>query len=82
MTRILWLPEALDDVERLHDFLIRKDPAAVARAVRAILIGAGRLQELPNLAAPSLTVPIAVNSSFSSAPEPTCCDTESIAKQR
>lgn len=52
MTRILWLPEALDDVERLHDFLIRKNPAAAARAIRAILNGAGRLQELPELGRP------------------------------
>ena len=52
MTRVLWLPEALDDVERLHDFLIRKDPAAAARAVRTILNGAVRLQEQPELGRP------------------------------
>ena len=52
MTRILWLPEALDDVERLHDFLIWKEPSAAARAVRTILNGAGRLQELPELGRP------------------------------
>lgn len=50
--RLLWLPEALDDVERLHDVSIRKDPAAAARAVRTIVNGAGRLQELPELGRP------------------------------
>ena len=50
--RLLWLPEALDDVERLHDVPIRKDPAAAARAVRTIVNGAGRLQELPELGRP------------------------------
>ena len=52
MTHVLWLPEALADVERLHDFLVRKDPTVAARAVRAILDGAGRLQELPELGRP------------------------------
>lgn len=52
MTHVLWLPEALADVERLHDSLVRKDPTVAARAVRAILDGASRLQELPELGRP------------------------------
>ncbi len=47
--RLVWLPEARDDVQRLYDFLIDKDPRAAERAVRAIQLGAERLQEQPRI---------------------------------
>ena len=42
--RVLWLPEALDDIERLHALLQEKSPSAASRAAQAILDGA-RLRE-------------------------------------
>ena len=50
--RLRWLPEALDDVERLHGYLIERDPLAAARAVRAVSAGADRLQRLPEIGRP------------------------------
>ena len=38
--RVLWLPEALADLERLYNFLVEKDPTAAARAMRTIDSGA------------------------------------------
>ena len=46
--RILWLPEALVDLERLYDFLlVEREPAAAERAIRTIEDGADRLGEWP-----------------------------------
>ena len=39
MPRLIWTPQALDDVARLHDFLAGKDRDAARRAVRAIREG-------------------------------------------
>jgi plasmid stabilization system protein ParE len=50
--RVLWLPEALDDVERLFGFLIEKDASAAERAVRTIRSGADKLQDLPQIGRP------------------------------
>ncbi len=50
--QLKWLPEAIADVDRLHAFLREKSPGAAARAARAILDGADRLQELPELGRP------------------------------
>jgi plasmid stabilization system protein ParE len=50
--RVLWLPEALEDVERLHAFLVEKDAAAAERAVRTVLSGGDTLQELPEVGRP------------------------------
>jgi plasmid stabilization system protein ParE len=50
--RILWLPEALVDLERLYDFLVERDPEAAERAIRTIEDGADRLGELPELGRP------------------------------
>ena len=41
---LLWLPEALEDVERLFAFLLEKDAAAADRAVRLISSSGGSLQ--------------------------------------
>ena len=40
---LVWLPEAADDIERLFEFLVEKNPVAAARAARTILSGAERL---------------------------------------
>ena len=45
--RVVWLPEAFEDVERLYGFLIGKDALAAERAMRAISSSADRLQDLP-----------------------------------
>ena len=50
--RVLWLPEAIDDVERLFDFLIEKDATAAERAVRTISSSAEKLQDLPQIGRP------------------------------
>jgi len=44
-----WLPEALRDLEELHDFLAKVSPVAARRAAAAILVGADRLAEHPRL---------------------------------
>jgi plasmid stabilization system protein ParE len=47
--QIIWLTEALADIERLHAFLNSKSPEAAARAARAILEGAERLEAFPRI---------------------------------
>ena len=47
--RLLWLPEAQADIQRLYHFLRERDPRAAARAIRAIQLGAQRLLEFPHL---------------------------------
>lgn len=47
MTMLTWLPQALEDLERLHRFLVELSPDAAARAARAILAGAEALIEHP-----------------------------------
>ena len=50
--RLIWLPEAREDVERLFEFLVDVNPAAAERAVRLIQQGANRLLEQPELGRP------------------------------
>ena len=50
--KVLWLPDALDDAERLFRFLIEKDASAAERAVRAISSGAEKLRDLPRIGRP------------------------------
>ncbi len=52
MSRVIWTPEALGDVERLHDFLKDKNPLAARRAVRAIREGLGLLADQPQVGRP------------------------------
>jgi plasmid stabilization system protein ParE len=52
MNRIVWLPEALEDVERLYDFLAEKSPSAAQRAAKAILSGAKLLETAPEAGRP------------------------------
>ena len=47
--RLIWLPEAREDIQRLYDFLIDEHPDAAERAIRAIQLGAARLLEFPRL---------------------------------
>ena len=50
--RLLWLPEALDDLERLFEFLLERDPVAAERAMRSIESGAESLMEFPERGRP------------------------------
>ena len=47
MPRLIWSRSALADVDRLHDFLKPKSPAAAARAVNAVRQGVALLSRHP-----------------------------------
>ena len=49
---VRWLEPALDDIRRLYDFLLEKDPTAAGRAARAIRAGADRLLDSPEIGRP------------------------------
>lgn len=49
---VSWLPEALDDVARLHAFLHDKSPKAAARLAANLLEGANQLQHMPDVGRP------------------------------
>ena len=49
MPTVKWLPEALDDLERLFAFLQEKSPPAAARAAATIRQGADLLVTMPRL---------------------------------
>jgi len=46
---VIWLPEALEDIERLHAFLAEKHPAAARNAVVCIKAAAQRLEQFPEI---------------------------------
>lgn len=50
--KLLWLPEALEDLERLHAFLREASPEAAAKAAKHILAGADQLQRTPRIGRP------------------------------
>lgn len=50
--RVRWLPEAWQDIQRLYDFLVNQDSGAAGRAMDALLDGADRLAELPEIGRP------------------------------
>lgn len=52
MPRLIWSPEALADVQRLHRYLAPKDPDAARRAVRAIRDGVSILSRHPRAGRP------------------------------
>jgi len=52
MPRLIWSPAALQDVQRLHRFLAPKNPAAAARAVRAIREGMRVIEAQPRAGRP------------------------------
>jgi plasmid stabilization system protein ParE len=49
---VVWLPEALDDFQRIFDFLYEKNAKAAARAAATILKGADLLETTPHLGRP------------------------------
>ena len=52
MPQVKWLPEALEDVERLYEFLREKSPGAATRAARVIFDGVGLLRSMPEIGRP------------------------------
>lgn len=48
MSEIRWLDEALDDLERLSEFLRAKNPEAARKAMQKIMDGANRLLFFPH----------------------------------
>jgi plasmid stabilization system protein ParE len=52
MSEVKWLPEAVDDVNRLYEFLSTKDQEAATSAIGAILKGARHLKAHPRLGRP------------------------------
>ena len=49
MPTLKWLREALEDLERLHNFLASESPDAAMRAAAAILDGAMKLEDHPQI---------------------------------
>ncbi len=52
MAEVIWLPEALDDIERMHDFLVEKNPVAASNAVVCIKAAARQLSDFPEIGRP------------------------------
>jgi plasmid stabilization system protein ParE len=52
MSEVIWLPEAVEDLKRLRDFLTDKNPDAAKRAAQTILNGAKTLAEFPEIGRP------------------------------
>ena len=53
MPRLIWTPNALTDVRRLHRWLLPKDAEAATRAVAAIRAGVGILAQAPRIGRPA-----------------------------
>ena len=49
---LVWLPEAREDIRRLFEFLMTKNPGAAGRAVQTIRKGAAELETLPERGRP------------------------------
>lgn len=52
MSRVTWLPEALQDIERLYDFLSRNSPQAARNAALCIQAAARQLEQFPEIGKP------------------------------
>lgn len=52
MIKVLWLTEAVADVERLHAFLLEMNADAAARAASLILDGSILLSTMPGIGKP------------------------------
>ncbi|MCY3703443.1 MAG: type II toxin-antitoxin system RelE/ParE family toxin [Rhodospirillales bacterium] len=52
MRALRWLPEALDDLKRLHAFIEPHSPQAAARAIGVLLASAERLTSFPEMGRP------------------------------
>lgn len=53
MSRLIWSPEALADVQRLHRFLAEKNKGAAQRAVKAIRESVKILSYQPEIGRPA-----------------------------
>lgn len=49
MSRLIWTPEALDDIKRLRAFLARQNPEAARRAISTIRQSARLLATYPEI---------------------------------
>jgi plasmid stabilization system protein ParE len=52
MPRLKWSKPALDDIARLHEFLVDKSPDAAQRAIKAIRQGVKSLSKYPQMGRP------------------------------
>lgn len=52
MAKLLWLPEAKQDIARLHEFLLEKSPVAAQKMLDTLLQGADQLIEFPKIGKP------------------------------
>lgn len=50
--RVVWLPEALSDIQRHNDFLAAKSPQAARNAVLCIQAAARQLEQFPEIGKP------------------------------
>ncbi len=49
MAKLKWLPEAIEDFERLYFFLLDKDTGAAEKAAQSILSGSNILKSSPRI---------------------------------
>ena len=52
MPQVIWLPEALEDIERLYEFLAGKNANAATNAIRCIQAAARQLETYPEIGRP------------------------------
>lgn len=52
MPEVVWLPEALADIKRLHTFLFDKNPQAARNAILCIQAAARQLETFPEIGRP------------------------------
>jgi plasmid stabilization system protein ParE len=52
VSRVAWLPEALQDIERLHLFLAEKNPKSARNAILCIQAAARQLEDFPEIGKP------------------------------
>ena len=52
MTKLVWLPGAQQDIERLCTFLPKKNPQAARNAIKTIRLGAKQLANFPQAGRP------------------------------
>ena len=52
MPRLIWSPQALQDVQRVYRFLVPKTLNAAKRAVKAIRLGVSVLEQQPGMGRP------------------------------
>ncbi len=52
MAIVKWLPDALDDLKRLHEFIEKYSPVAASRAIDALIESTESLTEFPEIGRP------------------------------